>query len=233
MTPPDSPDAPVPPLRNVPPTADTRPTRDAAPDPARTPGRSQPAPPLALGPLASLVDGALVVVERRIRLLGADLDAERAWLERRAWISALAGVAWLHALALVTVLGVAAAWDTWRLGPSRPPAPRGAWWDAGWGSGCGSRRAPSAPFWLQPATSSSGTARRCAGACHRSQNRRALYRDCHRLYPELCMSQYSYIRAFCTTTTSARPGLPKRLVAGLHRAVLGGPPKVVPPCSSL
>jgi uncharacterized membrane protein YqjE len=30
-------------------------------------------------------------------------------------MSALAGVAWLHALALVTVLGVAAAWDSWRL----------------------------------------------------------------------------------------------------------------------
>ncbi len=118
MTPPDSPtpDPPVPPLRNEPPTADPRPTREAAPDRAPTPGRSGSASPLALGPLASLVDGALVVVERRIRLLGADLDAERAWLERRAWISALAGVAWLHALALVTVLGVAAAWDTWRLG---------------------------------------------------------------------------------------------------------------------
>ena len=114
MTPPDAPPPAVPSTPSA--AGDPAPPlpHDTPPETRRPP--REPANPLALGPLASLVDGALVVMERRIRLLGADLDAERAWLERRAWISALAGVAWLHALALVTVLGVAAAWDTWRLG---------------------------------------------------------------------------------------------------------------------
>ncbi len=114
MTPPDAP-----PQLDSAPLDEARPhdTPDAdANSPRRADSATAATPALALGPLASLVDGALVVMERRLHLLGADLEAERRWLERRAWMSAIAGVAWLHALALVTVLGVAAAWDTWRLG---------------------------------------------------------------------------------------------------------------------